>query len=116
MMPDPSGIKRWRLAARQNPVQIAPADSAESGMKFSWHLNRMSNADRHSGKMGVQRLHHPTGGEFIRNVKMRCLRGGMNPGIGAPCAGNRNWCQQKSRSGIFNPGLNRIGIILTLPP
>ena len=55
-------------------------------MRLAIHLARVEDGYRMIADQRVQRLHHPVGIEFVGNIQMRNLAGGMNAGVRSPGA------------------------------
>ena len=77
VMPDPSVVERRRLPARQNAVEITASGGGKPACASSG-TSRVADRDRMPRCERVHRRHHPVGVEFVRDIQMRHLAGGMN--------------------------------------
>ena len=115
VMPDPSVVEgRW-LPARQNAVEIVASGGGKPGMRLVRHLARVADRDRMPRCERVHRRHHPVGVEFVRDIQMRHLAGGMNARIRAARPVDRTGAAGQLGRGVLEDLLHRQPVILALP-
>ena len=84
-------------------------------MRLAIHLACFDNAHRVIAGQRVQRLHHPVGIEFVGNVQMRHLAGGMDAGICPAGALYQNVAAGQFGRRLFQHLLDRQAGDLALP-